>query len=195
MSHSFKFDGLNWWNTSDSWRCEGKTKKWIVSCQSIADFQQFAFVEKRSFFPRCLRFQGFLDLMDSHGIQYILLCFASFCFSSCDRWEKHEGKTNSGNFWQGQIAQYVSLVSAVPATQLQALAEALAVNKTLRSLTMGFYEAPGFNGSRAGRAHGLNWQALRTVEEMKRGRGDDFRFISREEDKKEAEGCWGLRSR
>ena len=117
MSHSFKFDGLNWWNTSDSWRCEGKKKKWIVSCQSIADFQQFAFVEKRSFFPRCLRFQGFLDLMDSHGIQYILLCFASFCFSSCDRWEKHEGKTNSGNFWQGQIAQYVFLVSAViPAT-------------------------------------------------------------------------------
>ena len=48
-------------------------------------------------------------------------------------------------------------MSAVPATQLQALAEALEVNKTLRSLTMGFYEAPGFNGSRAGRAHGLNW--------------------------------------
>ena len=47
----------------------------------------------------------------------------------------------------------------LPLPQLQALAEALAVNKTLRSLTltMGFYEAPGFNGSRAGRAHGLNW--------------------------------------
>ncbi|CAL1167424.1 unnamed protein product [Cladocopium goreaui] len=57
----------------------------------------------------------------------------------------------------------------------KALAEALAVNKTLRSLTltMGFYEA------------------LRAVEEMKRGRGDDFRFISAEEE--EAKRCWGLR--
>ena len=45
----------------------------------------------------------------------------------------------------------------LPLPQLQALAKALEVNKTLRSLTMGFYEAPGFNGSRAGRAHGLNW--------------------------------------
>ena len=45
----------------------------------------------------------------------------------------------------------------LPLPQLQALAKALEVNKTLRSLTMGFYEAPGFNGSQAGRAHGLNW--------------------------------------
>ncbi|CAL1167432.1 unnamed protein product [Cladocopium goreaui] len=54
----------------------------------------------------------------------------------------------------------------------KALAKALEANKTLRSLTLdGFYEALG------------------TVEEMKRGRGDDFRFISTDE--KEAERCHG----
>ena len=83
---------------------------------------------------------------------------------------------------QSQTAQYVFLVSAVPATQLQALAEALEVNKTLRSLTVA---APW---------ESIGCQAFRTVEEMKRGRGDDFRFISAE-DEKEAKGCWGLRSR
>ena len=66
------------------WRCEGKTKMWIVSCKNsinvssrmffwwyvgiigtvleIADFQKFDFFGKRSFFPRCLRFR-FLDPM------------------------------------------------------------------------------------------------------------------------------------
>ena len=69
----------------------------------------------------------------------------------------------------------------LPLPQLQALAEALEVNKTLMSLTVA---APW---------ESIGCQALRTAEEMKRGRGDDFRFISADE--KEAEGCWGLRSR
>jgi len=70
----------------------------------------------------------------------------------------------------------------LPLPQLQALAETLEVNKTLTSLTVA---APW---------ESIGCQALRTVEEMKRGRGEKFRFISAE-DKKEAEGCWGLRSR
>eukprot|EP00435_Cladocopium_sp_Y103_P070480 s202_g35.t1 len=55
----------------------------------------------------------------------------------------------------------------------EALAEALKVNKTLRSLTVA---AP--------------WEALKAVQNMKRDRGDDFQFISRE-DQKEAEWCNG----
>eukprot|EP00435_Cladocopium_sp_Y103_P070859 s202_g36.t1 len=56
----------------------------------------------------------------------------------------------------------------------EALAEALIVNKTLRSLTVE-----------------TSWEALRAVEEVKRDRGEDFQFISAEDDKKEAERCNG----
>ena len=75
----------------------------------------------------------------------------------------------------------IQAIVFLPLPQLQALAKALEVNKTLRSLTVA---APW---------ESIGCQALRTVEEMKRGRGDDFRFISADE--KEAEGCWGLRRR
>ena len=158
-------------------------------------FPTVRLVEKRSFFPRCLRFQGFLNL------KVYCACFASFRFSSCDRWEKHEGTTNSGNFWQHQIAQYVSLVSAVPATPSAAgFGRSLGGQQdpeeshscsTLGGTWVGWFATgPGLvvlMGS-------TGCQALRAVEEMKRGRGDDFRFISTE-DKKEAKGCWGLISR
>ena len=137
-------------------------------------FPTVRLVEKRSFFPRCLRFQGFLNLK----VYYVLHRFA---FQVAIGGKNTKEKLIQAISWQGQIAQYVSLVSAVPATQLQALAEALEVNKTLRSLTVA---APW---------ESIGCQALRTAEEMKRGRGDDFRFISADE--KEAEGCWGLRSR
>ena len=74
------------------------------------------------------------------------------------------------------LKQYLYLALSLP--QLQALAEALEVSKTLRSLTVAAWESTAI---------------LRTMEEMKRGRGDDFQFMWSGE--KEAKKCWGLRSR
>ena len=73
------------------------------------------------------------------------------------------------------LKRYLYLALSLP--QLQALAGALEVNKTLRILTVAAWESTAL---------------LETVAEMKRGRGEDFRFISRGE--QEAEKCWGLRS-
>ena len=78
------------------------------------------------------------------------------------------------------LKRYLYLALSLP--QLQALAAALEVNKILRLLIVA---APWESSV---------YQVLRTVEEMKRSRGDDLRLLSGD-DEEEAKRCWGLRSR
>ena len=134
-------------------------------------------------------------VFESQGI----LCFASFCFSSCDRWEKHEGKTNSGNFLTRSNRAICFLGVSCSCHSAAGFGQSLGGQQDPEKSNSGrvlrgtwvrwFATGPGLvvlTGS-------TGCQALGTVEEMKRGRGDDFRFISTDE--KEAERCWGLRSR
>ena len=83
---SFKFDDRNWWNNSDDVKVNKAVDCTLLKCHKcliqdvqsilmicwyiifgtileITDFQKFDFLGEKSFFPRCLRFQRFLDPM------------------------------------------------------------------------------------------------------------------------------------